>query len=138
MSAYYVVCPKCEKRALSTSIEKYGSCSKCAQVKKMRINKETRKAVWEKYFGTATSGHCRCSEIISIKNHHCGHKLAESKGGETTIDNLEPICGHCNCSMGSKNMNDHSDSKGYITDMDAINTKTIIVISDDEDGMEIN
>ena len=36
---------------------------------------------------------------------HCGHIIAVSKGGDTTCDNLKPICQSCNSSMGNMNMN---------------------------------
>jgi hypothetical protein len=31
-----------------------------------------------------------------------GHNIPESKGGKTTINNLIPICGDCNRSMGDR------------------------------------
>ena len=36
---------------------------------------------------------------------HAGHIIPEKDGGDTTIDNLIPICSGCNSSMGSENMN---------------------------------
>ena len=41
-----------------------------------------------------------------MMNFECGHIIPESKGGETTQDNLLPICGLCNKSMATKNMNE--------------------------------
>ena len=34
---------------------------------------------------------------------HCGHIIAEAKGGETIVSNLKPICQNCNSSMGTTN-----------------------------------
>ncbi|NDG68463.1 MAG: hypothetical protein EB135_03170, partial [Proteobacteria bacterium] len=37
----------------------------------------------------------------------CGHIIAEAKGGETSLENLRPICSTCNKSMKTINMNDY-------------------------------
>jgi 5-methylcytosine-specific restriction endonuclease McrA len=42
-----------------------------------------------------------CQNIITPFNFEAGHDIPYSKGGETTIDNLIPICGPCNKSMGN-------------------------------------
>ncbi len=47
---------------------------------------------------------CKLSEITQM-SFHCGHIIAVSKGGNTTCDNLKPICQSCNSSMGNMNMN---------------------------------
>ena len=39
-------------------------------------------------------------------NFSCGHIIAEANGGELKLDNLKPICGSCNSSMNTCNMND--------------------------------
>ena len=54
------------------------------------------------------SNKCLCckKEKIDIRNFHCGHVIAESKGGDLTIKNLRPICAPCNASMGTMSMND--------------------------------
>ena len=49
---------------------------------------------------------CCSTEIISISNFECGHIKSEKDGGEVNIDNLRPICGNCNKSIGTKNMDD--------------------------------
>jgi hypothetical protein len=38
---------------------------------------------------------------------------AERNGGANEISNLRPICGLCNASMGSKNMNDFMKTNHY-------------------------
>ena len=50
--------------------------------------------------------------MIEIRNFHCGHVVAESKGGQTILENLRPICGSCNSSMGTENMCDFVDRLG--------------------------
>ena len=45
-------------------------------------------------------------ENINIRNFHCGHVIAESKGGDSTIKNVRPICAACNSSMGTMSMSE--------------------------------
>jgi hypothetical protein len=65
--------------------------------------------VWNKWIGEEIGKHkclcCKNTDIIQM-SFHCGHIIAESKGGETNLSNLKPICQNCNSSMGSQNMND--------------------------------
>jgi hypothetical protein len=46
----------------------------------------------------------KSGELIVVKDFafEVGHNIPESKGGRTTIDNLIPICGECNRSMGDR------------------------------------
>jgi hypothetical protein len=77
--------------------------------KKAKIPSAVRVIVWNTYMGTdIASGKCLvCNfETISITNFECGHVHAECQGGETIINNLRPICGHCNKSIGGNNMED--------------------------------
>ena len=41
---------------------------------------------------------------ISQSEFHCGHIVAESKGGTLKKENLLPICSQCNLSMYNRNM----------------------------------
>lgn len=77
--------------------------------KKTRINDKLRFEVWKEYCSNKyIKGICTCcgTTKIDIKSFHCGHVIAESKGGTTDIFNLRPICQGCNLSMGTKNMED--------------------------------
>jgi 5-methylcytosine-specific restriction endonuclease McrA len=59
------------------------------------------------YMGSgAGDGPCVCckTKLISTFDFVCGHVKAEANGGETTVDNLRPICASCNSSMGTMNM----------------------------------
>jgi len=70
--------------------------------KKKNIPKALRQQVWIKHFGEIFKSKCHikwCKNIITVFNYECGHNIPESKGGETTIDNLFPICSSCNKSM---------------------------------------
>ena len=44
---------------------------------------------------------------------HCGHIIAESKGGELSVNNLKPICQSCNSSMGTQNMDEYIKKYGF-------------------------
>lgn len=77
--------------------------------KKTKIPATVRKIVWSTYMGKDNnSGKCLCcdTEDISITNFECGHIKSEKNGGEVTIENLRPICGHCNKSIGGNNMDE--------------------------------
>jgi hypothetical protein len=64
-----------------------------------------RQAVWVKHMGRVFEGKCMtpwCPSTITVFNFECGHNVPESWGGPTTLENLFPICGTCNKSMGNK------------------------------------
>jgi 5-methylcytosine-specific restriction endonuclease McrA len=68
-----------------------------------------KKLVWNKNNGEDIGkAKCYCckSTDITQTSFHCGHVIAESKGGKTIVSNLKPICQNCNSSMGTKDMND--------------------------------
>lgn len=77
-------------------------------IRKKRIGKALREMVWDKKFGTeARSGLCSyCSKKIEITNFECDHITPEAKGGQTCIENLQPICKSCNGSKGTQSHND--------------------------------
>ncbi len=75
---------------------------------KSTIPKVVRSQVWDKWIG-ADIGRtkcyvCRMNIIDKGGNFHCGHVIAESNGGELKVENLRPICGSCNSSMGTQDM----------------------------------
>ena len=52
-------------------------------------------------------GECFCCQSeLDKTDFHTGHIIAEFEGGKIEINNLEPICGSCNSSMGIMNMNE--------------------------------
>lgn len=75
----------------------------------VKIPKKVRIDSWNTYIGKEIGSIkcicCRNTEI-SQSNFHAGHILAKSKGGANTVENIIPICSHCNLSMGNKNMED--------------------------------
>jgi 5-methylcytosine-specific restriction endonuclease McrA len=74
--------------------------------KKQNIPQVLRLSVWLLY--AKKTGKCYCCGINEIEalNFTAGHIIPESKGGQTTILNLRPICGPCNSSVWNHNMID--------------------------------
>ena len=71
---------------------------------KQKIPKALREQVWLKIFGAKFSGKCSttwCANTITVFDFQCGHDTPESKGGETILENLVPICSRCNLSMSN-------------------------------------
>jgi 5-methylcytosine-specific restriction endonuclease McrA len=71
---------------------------------KERIPKALREQVWKKSMGEEFKSKCPttwCDNSITVYDFHCGHNIPESKGGQTTIDNLIPLCSCCNLSMSN-------------------------------------
>jgi len=78
-------------------------------IRRKKIPKQIKTLVWNEYIGRdLTVGRCYCckKETIANTNYHCGHVIAESKGGDLTIKNLRPVCAPCNLSMGTQSMNE--------------------------------
>ena len=68
---------------------------------------QLRLQVWEKYMGPMIHGLCFVCEHTPITfgvNVEYGHVLAVANGGADTVENLRPICGSCNKSMGTQNL----------------------------------
>ena len=77
--------------------------------KKKSIPLALKRKVWNKYIGEDVGkALCLCCKLsyITQMSFSAGHIIAEADGGELKLDNLRPICGSCNSSMGTKNM-DH-------------------------------
>ena len=78
-------------------------------VKKQSIPNHVKTLVWNYWISSdKAETYCLCCKVtkISIRSFHAGHIVAESKGGDMTVKNLKPICGPCNLSMGSMNMDE--------------------------------
>jgi hypothetical protein len=74
--------------------------------KRKKISPKERKMVWQKDFNDTEKGICKvCNKIeININTFHCGHIISHKNGGETSFENLKPICVVCNNKMGSMNL----------------------------------
>lgn len=90
--------------------------SKVKITTKKSIPVTLKRKVWNKYIGEeigkATCLCCKLSTITQL-SFHCGHIIAESKGGKLKMDNLKPICQSCNSSMGSMDMNEYMQKFGF-------------------------
>ena len=72
---------------------------------KTYIPKALREQVWLNIYDQTFSNKCYiewCTNKITPFTYHVGHNIPESKGGETTINNLFPVCAKCNLSMSNK------------------------------------
>lgn len=81
--------------------------------KKQNIPKALREQVWINYIGEKFDSKCYvtwCNNRITCFGFDCGHNIPESKGGQTNIENLRPICRNCNLSMGNSFTIDNWDS----------------------------
>lgn len=70
--------------------------------RKKKIPAAVREQVWIRHMGRVFEGRCNvvwCSNHITVFDFQAGHNIPESKGGETTVENLIPICARCNLSM---------------------------------------
>jgi hypothetical protein len=82
------------------------------EIERPAISQSLKKKVWEKEFNDMSLGNCRCGvELNKTGDWHAGHIIPWCKGGETTIDNLLPICGPCNLEMGRQNLYDFFENK---------------------------
>jgi 5-methylcytosine-specific restriction endonuclease McrA len=73
--------------------------------KKKPIPSALREASWILKCGKVFEHKCNvewCPNVINAFDFQAGHNIPESKGGPTNIDNLIPICGRCNNSMGDR------------------------------------
>lgn len=86
--------------------------------KKKNISKSLSDSVWVKHMGL-DSARAYCiicnnniiSRISGNNKFHCGHIQSEANGGDIDINNLLPICGICNSSMGTTHMDEYVKSQ---------------------------
>lgn len=115
-------CAKCNKPCTHFSYENEfynyskSDISKLQQkTPKERIPATIRNIVWDTHVGKNNKkGTCFCctSEDISFANFHCGHIISAKNGGKVNIENLRPICAHCNSSIGTQNMSTFMEKYG--------------------------
>lgn len=98
-----------ENKTLRDEIKRVSQEGGTSQIpkKKKKLSYATRVSCWNKYVGmTVGETLCLCCKFNTITqmNWECGHIVAESCGGSNDIENLRPICRHCNNDMGAENM----------------------------------
>lgn len=104
------------KKTNSDLTESNKSTDKSTKIKKKPIPPILKRNVWNKYIGEDIGkAKCTCCKLVDITqlSFHCGHIIAEAKGGELKMDNLKPICLSCNSSMGTMNMNEYIEKYGF-------------------------
>ena len=82
---------------------------KVKKSRKKAIPLALKRKVWDHWVGEQIGKtKCPCCKLTDITqlNFSCGHINAEANGGSLHVLNLRPICGSCNSSMGTKNMNE--------------------------------
>jgi hypothetical protein len=91
-------------------------CERKKKGVKGSLPKALRNATWNKYIGVGVGeSFCFCCRLEPIlqTNFVCGHVQSRAKGGKDSLENLRPVCGACNSSMGVKNMEDFAKECGF-------------------------
>ena len=78
------------------------------QPKRKTIPKAVKSTLWNMHFTENNAkGDCKvCSKEIKMNDFEAGHIVAVANGGSDHLDNLMPVCGLCNRSMGTQNLNE--------------------------------
>jgi hypothetical protein len=80
---------------------------------KKRIPKKVKNDSWDKYIGSEigeTVCVCCRKNKINSKEFEAGHIISEFNGGGVNVDNIMPVCGWCNKSMGTENMDEYIEN----------------------------
>lgn len=75
-----------------------------------------RHEAWKRYISDLyLKGKCFCCRTseIEVTNFDCGHIISRKNGGPVTLENLRSICGQCNKSMGTNDMDEFINSCGF-------------------------
>lgn len=97
------------QNTISKDMKNISEKSKSVKPKKQHIPSHVKTLIWNHWIGhDKAEAFCLCCKVTKISNRsfHAGHVVAESKGGDMSVKNLKPICGPCNHSMGSMNMDE--------------------------------
>ena len=111
--------------SILTHVPKLNAVNISYIMKRQRITKTLRLRVWDENGGkgkrylTCNGG---CGRQIDFADSECGHIVAHANGGTTALDNLLPICGSCNKSMGTRNLHEFVESQGLKGKKKAPNT----------------
>ena len=114
-------CPKCNKSYETQGKYYQQHVESCLGVISIPLKKKKRAgitgamrlAVWEKWVGQRTRAKCFCcwqadiTQLSNYKTFHAGHIISDHNGGETSVENMLPICRDCNMNMGAENWDDY-------------------------------
>lgn len=80
--------------------------------KRKSVPKTLKNRLWDTTYGaSAGEGECHVCEItINSKNFEAGHIIAVANGGKTILSNLRCVCGTCNKSMGTTNLEEFKET----------------------------
>lgn len=83
----------------------------CEQNTKVPIPIVVREQVWKKCNpNTCDLGMCfTCCNDLYFRDMQCGHVKAHALGGDTTLENLMPVCKSCNNDMGVMNLFEYKE-----------------------------
>jgi 5-methylcytosine-specific restriction endonuclease McrA len=86
--------------------EKYRVLKKGQPKTRKSIPKTVKDRVWDTCIGKERGvGPCYCCGVeIDSKKFDCGHIVSVANGGLDIVENLKPLCGTCNKSMGTQNL----------------------------------
>lgn len=96
---------------ISSTKKKVYKVTRTIKIRKKYISKGLKEKMWLSNFGSNFEVNCPCCEIRKINpfSFSTGHIEPESKGGNSIITNLKPICCHCNSRMGTLNYYDYKN-----------------------------
>jgi 5-methylcytosine-specific restriction endonuclease McrA len=77
-------------------------------IKRKAIPKAVKTTLWNMHFteNNAKGGCQVCDKEIKMSEFEAGHIIAAANGGSDNVENLMPICGLCNKSMGTQNLHE--------------------------------
>jgi hypothetical protein len=81
-----------------------------------RITAPLRTKIWNTYIGEDIGKtKCPCCKEINITqlNFDCGHIKSLHDNGSTTVNNIIPLCGVCNKSMGNQHLVQFMDNNNF-------------------------
>ena len=93
---------------VNTVVEEPGVAKTVTAGKRKAIPKPVKMKLWNQYFTEDNAkGTCQvCSNEIKMSDFEAGHIIAVANGGTDNIENLTPLCGQCNKSMGTQSVHD--------------------------------
>ena len=81
--------------------------------KRKKFTLAEKNVIWNKDCEHESEGKCKaCNGKIYRHNFEVGHIMALAMGGSNQYDNLTVICGPCNKSLGTKNLQDFKNELG--------------------------